>query len=353
MKRIVAGVCIAALAIAGCKDKKELHIYGWPDYIAPQVISAFEEAYNCHVHLDTFDSNETMLEHLRANDHIYDVINPSSYHLDQMVKEGLVIELDHSKLPNVFANFDKSFIDLILDKEFKYSVPYAESYTGICYLKSKVPSYVDVGTWNVFDNLELRGKITLLDDIREVLCAGLIACGYSVNSVNPEEIWAAVDKVHGWMEHSRKFDAESYKYEVPSGATWVAHGYSFDSNQVIHGDKAEGIAPRKDVGFVLPREGFPVTFDVLVISSEAQEPELAYAFINFMYEPKNALSNMEHVFGPMAVKPALQMLKKDIKDLIMLDEETLKRAQLIKPISEYPGAMELYENAWRRIREAE
>ena len=338
------------LALAGCKGKRELHVYGWPDYIAPDLITAFEEAYDCHVKLDTFDSNETMHDNLLAGNCCYDIVNPSSYHLDAMVEEGLLQELDHSKLKTFFKNFDESALDLILDKEFKYSVPYAESYTGICYLKSKVPQRIDINTWNVFDNPELRGKTTLLDDIREVMCAGLLACGYSINSVDPHEISAAVKKIHGWMRYARKMDSESYKVEVPSGATWVAHGYSFDTKQVIHGDPLEEIAPRTDVGFVLPREGFPITFDVLVIPRNAHDPDLAYAFINFLYETKNAIANMEYLFGPMAVKPALELLRDDIKSMIVLDEETLKRGKLIKPISGTPGAIELYEKAWQSIK---
>lgn len=350
MKRLIFGACIAAFVLAGCKEKRELHIYGWPDYISPEVVSAFERAYDCQVHLDTFESNEAMHEDLKSGEHCYDVINPSSYHVDELIEEGLLQELDHSKLKTFFKNFDNSFIDLMLDKEFKYSIPYAESYTGICYLKSKVPQRIDMNSWNVFDDPELRGKTTLLNDIREVMCAGLIACGYSVNSVNPDEINAAVKKIRGWMRYVRKLDAESYKAEVPSGATWVAHGYSFDTKQVIHGDPKEGIAPRPDVGFVLPREGFPITFDILVIPKNASNPDLAYAFMNFLYETKIAKMNMEYLFGPMAVKPALDILDEDIKNMIILDEETLKRGQLIKPISGTPGAVELYEDAWETIK---
>ena len=350
MKRILFGVCVAALLVGCGKKDRELHIYGWPDYISPSVIKAFENEYGCRVKLDTFDSNETMYANLKAGAKCYDVINPSSYHLDELVRDGLVMELDHSRLETVLRNFDKSAIDLILDKDFKYSVPYAESYAGICYLKDKVPANMDMETWAVFGNPEFRGKTTLLDDIREVMCAGLIACGYSVNSVNPDEIAAAVEKIRGWMQYARKLDAESYKFEVPSGASWVAHGYSFDSKQVIHGDPDEDVPPRRDVGFALPKEGFAITYDVLVISSKSHDPELAYAFLNFMYEPKNALANMEYVFGPMAVKPALDMLRKDIKDLIVLDAETLKRGRVIEPISGHPGAVELYEKAWEEIK---
>ena len=350
MKKLIAGIWIVCLALAGCEGRRELHIYGWPDYISPAVIANFEKEHGCTVHVDTFDSNETMYANLKKGAKRYDLINPSSYHVDELVRDGLIVELDHSRLPNVFENFDKSCIDLILDKEFKYSVPYAESYTGLCYLKDRVPFHITIDSWNVLENPAFSGKTTLLDDIREVMCAGLLACGYSLNSVDPKEIAEAVKKIQGWVKYARKIDAEAYKFEVPSGTTWVAHGYSFDSKQVIHGDPVEGLAARPDVGFALPKEGFPITFDVLVIPRAARRPDLAYEFINFLYEPRNALVNMKYVFGPMAVKPALDMLSDDIKSLIVLDEETLKRGQVIQPISVHPGAVELYDKAWKTIK---
>ena len=352
MKKLLVFAALAAVsALSGCGSKPQLRIFGWADYYSPDVIKSFELKYNCDVIVDTFDSNENMYEALKAGGTFYDIINPSSYHVDRLAKEGLIVELDRSKLPDVMANFDRSFAPQVLDAEFKYSVPYAESYSGLCYLKSKVPTWVDIESWDALDNPVFRGKTTLLDDIREVIGAGLIACGYDINSVNPDEIAAVVEKVNSWKKNSRKFDAESYKVEVPSGASWVAHAYSFDTKQAIHGDPSEGIAPRKDIGFALPKEGFPISFDVLVIASTSQEPDLAHAFINFMYDPENARANMEYIFGPMAVKPALETLDPEIKQLIVLDAETLKRGRLIKPISGQPGAIELYKKAWKAIRD--
>ena len=342
--------CMAAVAalLAGCGgNSRTLHIYTWSDYIAPEVVAAFEKAHGCKVVVDTFDSNETMYAKLKAGGSGYDIITPSSYIVSTMAKEGLVAKLDHSKMPNVKANFDSSFANQIIDPSFTYNVPYAVTYTGFMYAKDKMPKGLDMATWKVLENPAFRGKITLLDDIREVVGAGLMSLGYSLNSRNPAEIDAAVAEVLKWKRNIRKFDAESYKNEVPSGATWIGQGYSTDTTQVIVGDEEEGNAPRSDIGFALPKEGFSIAFDEMVVSASAPDPDLAYAFINFMYDGKNAKDNMEYIMGPMPVKPGISALDEEYRKLIVLPPETLARGQVLMPVDD---AMDLYNKAWDRIK---
>ena len=345
------GTLAAAAILAGCgKNSRSLHIYTWSDYIAPEVITEFEKAYDCKVVVDTFDSNETMYAKLKAGGAGYDIITPSSYLVSLMAKENLITKLDHSKLPNVKQNFDPSFADQILDPAFTYNVPYAVTYTGIMYAKDKIPNGVDIQTWKVLENPAFKGKVTLMDDIREVIGAGLMSLGYSLNSKNPAEIEAAVKEVLKWKPNIRKFDAESYKTEVPSGATWIGHAYSTDTTQVIVGDEEEGNAPRKDIGFALPKEGFTIAFDEMVLSASSPNPDLAYAFINYVYDGKVAKDNMEYIMGPMPVKPGIESLDDDYRKLIVLPPETIKRGQILRPIDDDPAAMELYNKAWDRIK---
>ncbi|MBQ1428908.1 MAG: spermidine/putrescine ABC transporter substrate-binding protein, partial [Kiritimatiellae bacterium] len=331
-------------------EGKTLHIYTWSDYVAPEVLEGFKKALGVKVVIDTFDSNEAMYAKLKAGGTGYDIITPSSYFVPLMVREKLVRKLDHSKLPNVRPNFDKSFADQVFDPTFEYNVPYAVTYTGFMYRKDKVPAGVDVATWKVLDNPAFKGKVTLLDDIREVIGAGLMSLGYPLNSDKPVEIEAAVAQVLKWKQNIRKFDAESYKTEVASGATWIGHGYSTDATQVILGDEDEGNPPRKDIGFALPKEGFVIAVDEMVIPVSAPEPELAYAFINYVYTTEVAKANMEYIMGPMPVKPGIAALDEDYRKKIVLDQNVLKNGQVLRPIDDSPAVKALYDKAWDRIK---
>ena len=330
-----------------------LHIYTWSDYIAPDVLSSFEKALGCSVVVDTFDSNEAMYAKLKAGGTGYDIIMPSSYQIATMVREGMIDALDHSKLPNVKNNFDPAFAQQVLDPTFAHSVPYAVTYTGLAFRKDKMPAGVDVNTWAVLGNPALKGRISLLDDIREVIGIGLMYLGYSINSANPKVIDAAVAQVLAWRSNVRKFDGESYKTEVPAGATWIGHGYSTDVIQVIVGDEESGAPARDDVGFALPKEGFAIAFDEMVIAKSAKRKDLAYAFINYIYDGDVAKVNMEYICGPNPVKPGIDKLDPEYRSLIVLDEATLKRGQLLKSFDGQPAVMALYNKAWDKIKATE
>lgn len=341
----------AAAKMAGCTvTGGELHIYTWCDYIAPEVLSSFERALDCKIVVDTFDSNEAMYAKLKAGGTGYDIITPSSYQIDLMAKEGMIEKFEHSRIPNVLNNFDKSFVSQILDPTFTYNVPYAVTYTGFAYDRKKVPELEKNPSWNILGNAKYKGRISLLDDMREVIGAGLIYLGYSVNSENAEEINAAANQILSWRINVRKFDGESYKTEVPGGSTWIGHGYSTDITQVIVGDEENGAPAREDIGFALPKEGFSIAFDEIVISKNAKAKDLAYAFINYIYSGEVAKVNMEFICGPCPVKPGIDALDKDYRDLIILDSELINRGQVLKSFVNRPEVNEYYNRAWDRVK---
>ena len=373
----VSAVAAAAVAVAGCTQSEsvdlspcalaaaessgitpesakggELHIYTWSDYLAPELIVGFEKALGVKVVVDTFDSNEAMYAKLKAGGTGYDLMTPSAYQIPQMAREGMIDKIDHSKCPNVKKNFDPSFANQVVDPEFVYSVPYTVTYTGFMYDKSKIPEGVDVESWKILENPAMKGRVTLLDDIREVIGGGLMALGYSINSTNPAEIDAAVAEALKWRHNARKFDAESYKTEVAAGSIWVGHGYSTDAAQVIVGDEEEGMEPRDDIGFALPKEGFTISFDEMVVAKDAKRKDRAYAFINFIYEGEASKVNMEYLCGPNPVKPGLDLLDEETRNIVLLDPEILKRGQILKSIDD-PKVMELYNKAWDRIKATE
>lgn len=348
---------VAAAKLAGCDLESvkgaELHVYTWSDYISPDVQRSFEEALGVKVVIDTFDSNEAMYAKLKAGGTGYDIITPSSYQIATMAREGMIEKIDQARIPNVKANFDQSFASQVIDPSFAWSIPYAVTYTGLAYLKNKIPEGVDVESWAVLGNPAFKGRVTLLDDIREVIGCALMYLGYSVNSTDAKEISAAVDQVLKWRANIRKFDGESYKTEVPGGSTWIGHGYSTDVAQVIVGDEEAGAPPRDDVGFALPKEGFSIAFDEMVVAKNSKQAGLAYAFINYIYEGKVAAANMEYICGPNPVKPGIELLDDDYRALITLPAEKLAIGQVITGFDGQPEVQALYNKAWDRIKATE
>ena len=330
-----------------------LHVYTWSDYISPDVLEGFEKALGVTVVIDTFDSNEAMYAKLKAGGTGYDIIMPSSYQIETMAREKMIEHLDRDRLPVVINNFDPYFAAQILDPSFSFGVPYAVTYTGFAYVKDKIPADADPASWAILGNPALKGRISLLDDIREVVGAGLMYLGYSVNSTNAAEIDAAVEQILKWRSNVRKFDSESYKTEVASGATWLGQGYSTDITQVIIGDEEAGAPARNDIGFALPKEGFAIAFDEMVLASGSKNKDLAYVFMNYMYTGDVAAANMDYICGPMPVATGISLLDDDYRNLIVLDDNEIRNGQVLRSFDGAPEVQELYNRAWDRIKATE
>ena len=312
--KVLAGLALAGGVLAGLgAEREELRIYTWSDYIAPEVIARFEKANNCKVVVDTFDSNEAMYAKLQAGATGHDIIMPTSYMIPLMEKSGMIQALDHARLPHVRRNFDRRFAVNILDPSFAMSVPYAVTYTGIAYRKDKVG-------------------------------AALMYLDYSINSQDPAQIAKAADVVIGWKRNVAKFDNEQYKDSVASGEWFVGHGYSSDVIQMM--------LENENVGFALPKEGFSIACDEMVIAAGSKKVDLAHKFIDFCYDPDVAAANMREICAPMPVEGAFAKLEEKLRRILFRDESALKEGEVIRDFSDQPEVQKLYVGAWERIKSA-
>ena len=229
MKKITFAVLsLLALSLSiSCanKNKKELHIYNWADYIKPEVVAAFESKFNCKVIVDYFDSNESMYAKIKSGATGYDIIIPTSYMAEVMNKENMIIPIDKTKLPNI-KNIDAEIIKSKPDSAMNYSVPYMMSFTGVGYNKQKVASPKE--SWSIFESAEFSKRTTLLNDMREVIGAALKQLGYSYNSRNESELQKAKELVLKWKKNIAKFDVDEAKRGLDSGEFFIVQQYSGD-----------------------------------------------------------------------------------------------------------------------------
>lgn len=342
MSKVLTGGALVLGVLTGCGPAKtELHVYTWSDYIAADVIAQFEKENDCKVVVDTFDSNEAMFAKLKAGSTGYDLIMPTSYQIPVMVKNGMIQKLDHSKLPNVRKNFDKSYASSSLDPSFTYNVPYAVTYTGFAYRKDKIGN-APIDSWKVFETAALKGRMSLLSDMRETIGGALKSLGFSINTTKKEEIEAAVKKVIEWKQNIAKFDNEQYKTAVASGEWFVGHGYSSDIIQIMLDDE--------NIGFALPKEGFTTACDEMVIAADSKQVDLAHKFINFCYDPDVAAANMTDVCAPMPVAAAFPKLEEKLRKLVVLDAETLRRGEVLKDFDDNPEVRKMYIEAWDKVK---
>ena len=265
----------------GCRRKTpELKIYTWADYFKPELLQRFEKEQGCRVIIDTFESNESMYAKIKAGATGYDLLTPSSYFVKIMSNQGYLQPLDHAQLPNL-KHVDTDYLKIAMDPQMHHSVPYMLTNTGIAYQKGKIKDFSP--SWKMFNQTALKGRMTMLNDMRETVGAALKYLGYSLNSRNDKELEAARDMVIAWKRNLAKFESEQYKGGIASGEFLLVHGYSGDLLQVQKENPG--------IDFVIPAEGTSIACDDLVIPKDSKQRHLAHAFINFIHNPDVAAEN--------------------------------------------------------------
>ena len=184
---------LLALPLAGCKKgqtERSINVYNWGEYIDESIFDDFEAETGIHVNYNTFASNEMLYSAIKGGGNSYDVIIPSDYMVARMGEEGLLMELDYSKIPNA-KNIDERYLHPAYDTEQKYSLPYMWGTTGIIYnttMVDKAPT-----SWMDLFTTDLKGQVLIFDNPRDCIGLALKALGYSFNTTDKDEIAAATD----------------------------------------------------------------------------------------------------------------------------------------------------------------
>ncbi|MDR2577195.1 MAG: extracellular solute-binding protein [Chitinispirillales bacterium] len=330
-------IAVAALAVFNCGPQKpRLYIYNWTYYIPDEVLEDFQKRYGIKVIYDMYASNEEMYAKLKVGGGSrYDLVFPSGDFTSIMRNEGMLQEIDKSRIPN-FSNIDPEILPrLTFDPGSRFSVPYAMGMAGISVNTARVPEFEK--SWRIFENPALRGRFTLLDDMREVLGAALRTLGYSLNSKNPAELEEAKAVVLEWKKGAVKFDAEAFGKGFAAGEFWAVHGYA--ENVFLEIDDNM----RANTVFFVPKEGGPVYMDNMVILKDARNIDAAYKFINYIHEPEVYAKIMDYFELPSVNIPARAHMTVTPHYQI----EDMADSEFKEDLGEH---LEMYNRIWQEIR---
>ena len=210
------------LAPASLSGARELNLYIWSNYIAPETLRRFEQRSGVRVNVDFYDSNEALLAKMQSGHVDYDLVCPSNYMVQILVAQGLLRPLDWSALPHA-GNLDPRFLSQAHDPANRYSVPYFWGTTGIAYHKSKVGT---VDSWAALWDPRFRGRILMLDDAREAFGAALKWKGASVNTTDRGQLAMAQRLLIAQRPLVRAYNSASFEDVLLSGDVWLAQGWN-------------------------------------------------------------------------------------------------------------------------------
>ena len=291
MKKVIVTMALLAvcvLAMTGCGKKKEkLKLFLPGEYLGENVIADFEDEFDCEVIVENFDSNEAMYTKLQAGDK-YDVLIPSDYTIERLLKEDYLQKLDKDAITNI-GNLADEVKNLSFDPNNDYSIPYFWGTVGIVYNKNNV-DYADLEAegFGIFKDPKYKGRVYMYDSARDGFMIALKQLGYSCNTENEDEINAAYE----WLIEMNKTTQPVY---VTDEVIDNMKANRKDLAIVYSGDAVDILGENEDMGYFTPSCGTNVWYDSMVIPKNAENPELANKFINFMLNYEQCLDGTETV----------------------------------------------------------
>lgn len=262
-----------------------INVYNWGEYIGENTLSNFENMYNAKVNYDLFDSNELMYTKLLGGSS-YDVIIPSDYTVERLIKEDLVQKLDKSQLTNL-SQLDPAVVEMqkVYDPNLEYSVPYFRGSVGLVYNTTKVdPAVIEEKGWDILQDSEYKGRVFMYDSQRDAFMIAFKALGYSMNTESEEEI----QKAYEWLVKMNQTISPRYVTDEVIDA--MVNG-DMDIAVMYSGDAAYVLSENEEMSYITPKQGTNIWSDAMVIPKNASCPGLANAFINYMTSYEAALDN--------------------------------------------------------------
>ena len=214
-----------------------LHYFTWTDYVDQDALRAFEREAGAKVLVDTFGSNEELLAKLQSGAEGYDVAVPSDFMVAIMAKQGLLAELDRTKIPNVGSVLER-LQHLPFDPDNRYSVPYLWGTVGIGYDSAAIQTQPD--SWEVLWDPRYKRKISMLNDQREVFGVALRTLGQSGNAVDPAVIAKAKAKLVRQKDLVKTYTSENYQQLLAYGEVTLAHGWGGTVARAMGGGASVG-----------------------------------------------------------------------------------------------------------------
>ena len=184
MKKVLVSFLLFFLPLGAFAAGKEVYVFNWSQYIDPEVLELFQKETGIAVKYSTFESNEAMFAKLKIlKKDGYDVAFPSTYFVERMSRLGMLKPLDHAKLPNM-KNLNQDLLNKPYDPNNVYSIPYLWGSSAIG-VNAKVVDPASITSWNDLWNPAYKGKVLLMDDVRDVFAMSLRSLGYSGNETDP------------------------------------------------------------------------------------------------------------------------------------------------------------------------
>lgn len=336
---IMMSVMMIATALTGCSGKKEtINFLNYGENIDDETLKEFEKEYGVKVNIETFDDMEQMYNKVKAGAVKYDVLLVSDSLMPRMIEEGLIQEINKDNIPNI-KQMDDSYLNLEMDPENKYSVPYMFGTVGLIYNKEYVKEPVD--SWDVLWDEKYKNEIFMFNTYRDTIGVALKKLGYSLNTTDINELEEAKKMLLEQKPLVKIYESDLGTETIKSGETYV--------NMIWSGEGLNLQDENPNLVYVVPKEGANFWIDSLCIAKDAQNLTQAENFINYVSDKESSLRIADEIGYTTPNKEAKAEQPDKIKNNpnAYMTEEIMNRCEIYKDLSK--ADKEIYMNIWTEL----
>lgn len=331
--------CIGLFASCGGSNEQRSHvlkIYNWADYIDEDVLAEFPAWYkqqtgeDIRIIYQVFDINEIMLTKIERGHEDFDVVCPSEYIIERMLKKDLLLPINRNfgKTPDYIPNISP-YIQKELNKTSQpertttdYAVPYMWGTAGILYNKNFITEE-EAGSWYCLWNVKNKGKILMKDSYRDAygtaiiyahakeLADSTVTVEQLMNDNSSEAIELAEKYLKSMKPNISGWEADFGKEMMTKNKTWLNLTWSGDAVWAIDEANAVGV----ELDYKVPREGSNIWYDGWVIPKYSRNVKAASYFINYLCQPEIAMRNMDAI-GYVSAVATLEIMEAKIDTTI-------------------------------------
>ena len=335
--------CLFFLFYKKKDDEVTLNVYNWGDFISTggsmDVNDLFTKKTGIKINYTTFQSNEEMLAKILGGGASYDVIFPSDYILEKLIKENMLEELDFNNIPN-YKYVDSGLRNFEFDPENKFAVPYLFGFLGIFYNNKFVKeNNID---WDVLWNKNYAKKIIMFDNPRDNLAIALLKNKKSINSTDKNDWILAAEELKNQRELVQSYMTDQVFDKLLGEEAYLAPFY------YGHAAQSESLRNNKNIKFIIPKSGTNKFVDFACILKNSKHKTEAEKYINFLLTDEVSLANANatgYLPANMNISGKLISESKELKNYDM------NKAYVYNDLS--PEISKLNDKSWVNIRAGE
>ena len=357
-KLLVSLVLVSSLVFTACGTKESegqtpgsngtnsnkgtVSVYNWGEYIDPEVITMFEEETGIEVLYNEFEQNEDMFPIIETGAVSYDVVCPSDYMVEKMIKNDLLEKINFDNVPNL-KNIDPIYLEKAetFDPGNQYSVPYCWGTVGILYNKTMVDEPID--SWSVLFDEKYKDNILMIDSVRDAYMIALSYLGYDQNTTDEAQIDEATQLLKKQYPLVQAYVIDQVREKMIGEEAAMGVIYS---GEAIYTQREN-----ENLEYIVPKEGSNVWIDGWVIPKNSKNKENAEAWINFMCREDIALKNFDYITYSTPNAAARELIEDEaIKNstIAFPGQDILDRCQAFRYLGEEVDS--LYMNKWLEVK---